>query len=105
MNKEDPEPIERLEEAFQNPADKIFNSLHDKELTTKKELAEERKELTALLAQMPGSAPKKGTEEHRIYQQSQKQIQALKKQIAKNHEELMEILKAEEKFTREIQEN
>lgn len=104
MTKEEPEPIERLEEIVIHPADKTFTTLHDKSLLAKKELSNERDELAALLAKLPSAPPKPHTKEHQAYQQTQSQIRALKGQIAKKHDELMEILKTEERISREIQE-
>lgn len=105
MNQEDPEPIERLEEILVNPADKTFNSLHDKELSAKKELADERHELAILLGKLPQKLPKSGSKAHTEYLLVQQQVQSLKEKISKKHDELMEILKNEEKISREIQEN
>lgn len=104
MAKEDfPEPIERLEEIFPHPADKTFNSLHDQGLSTKKELAAERHELGLLLAKLPLKPPSPGTKGHADYLHIQKQIESLKNRISKKHDQLMEILKHEEKISREIQ--
>ncbi len=104
MNREDPEPLERLEEVLIHPSDKTFNSLHDQELSTKKELAEERHELNALLEKLPKKIPKSGSRAHAEYLLIQQQIQKLKEKISKKHDDLMEILKNEEKISREIQE-
>jgi len=102
-NPEFPEPIERLEEIIPHPADKTFNSLHDQGLSAKKELADERHELGILLGKLPKKPPSSGTKEHAVYLQTQKQIQHLKERISKTHDQLMEILKNEEKISREIQ--
>ena len=104
MTKDDPEPIERLEEIIANPADRTFSSLHDQGLNAKKELAEERKELAALLGKLPNRPCKPGSKEDELLRQTQTQIQILKEKISKKHDELMEILKNEEKISREIQE-
>jgi hypothetical protein len=103
MTKEDSEPVERLEEIIAHPADKTFNALHDKGLVAKKELNDERRELANLLSKFPNPPPKPGTKEHAAYLQTQKQIQSLKERISKTHDELMEILRSEEKISREIQ--
>ncbi len=81
--------MERLEEIFFHPSDKTFNSLHDKGIAAKKELAAERTELARLLA---------GGE------RSEEEINSIRKRISQKHDELMEILKTEEKISREIQE-
>ncbi len=104
MNSEDQEPVERLEETLFHPADKTFNSLHDQALRTKKELTDERHELNRLLKILPSPPPKAGTTEHEAYLKVQQQIQELKEMVAKTHDELMEILKKEEKISRDIQE-
>lgn len=98
-----PEPMERLEEILFHPADKTFNCLHDKELAKKKELANERIELATLMGKLAKHPPKKGSEEHKEYEKTQEEIQILKEKISKNHDELMEILKNEEKISREMQ--
>jgi len=103
VKEEFPEPIERLEEIFPHPADKTFNSLHDQGLLTAKELAAERRELGLLLAKSPPHPPAVGTKEHESYLHIQTQIQSLKEKVAKKHDQLMEILKNEEKISREIQ--
>ena len=90
MNYEDPEPMERLEEILANPADKTFNALHDKAIAVKKELASERHGLQVLLGKRESPSS---------------EIQALKKKISKTHNELLDILRTEEKISREIQEN
>lgn len=103
MTKEDQEPVERLEEILFHPADKTFNRLHDQGLATKKTLRDERQELTDLLNRLKNPPPKKGTKEYQEYTQTQKEIEALKERISKTHNELMEILKNEERISREIQ--
>lgn len=103
MTKEDQEPVERLEEILAHPADKTFNALHDKGIQRKKELTDERHELGRLLTKIPSPIPNPGTKEHTDYLQIQKQIQTLKERVSKTHDELMEILKNEEKISREIQ--
>lgn len=103
MTKEDPEPVERLQEFMVHPTDTTFNSLHDKGLTAKKELAQERHELGLLMSQLPQTIPQNGTQEHFHYTEMQKQIETLKQRVSKKHDELMEILKSEEKISREIQ--
>ncbi len=102
-NEEIPEPIERLEEIIPHPSDKTFNALHDQGLLAKKELADERHELGSLLAKLPKNPPPHGTKEYNAYQITQQQIQLLKEKISKTHDQLMEILKKEEKISREIQ--
>jgi len=104
MTKEDPEPVERLEEIIAHPGDKTFNTLHDKGLSAKKELKDERHELADLLSNIPNPPPKPGSKEYGHYLSVQKQIQSLKERISKTHDQLMEILKTEEKISREIQE-
>ncbi len=104
MTKEDQEPVERLEEIIAHPADRTFNALHDKGLVAKKELNDERRELADLLSKLPASPTKPGTKEHAAYVQTQKQIQSIKEKITKAHDALMEILRSEEKISREIQE-
>jgi hypothetical protein len=103
MTKEDQEPVERLEEIIAHPADKTFNALHDKGLVAKKELNNERRELANLLGKIPNPLPKPGTKEYDGYLQTQNQIQSIKAKISKTHDELMEILRSEEKISREIQ--
>lgn len=104
MTKEDPEPVERLQEIFAHPADKTFNAMHDRGLAAKRELADDRHELGKLLKQLPEVAPKPGSKEYAEYVQTQKEIQSLKEKVSQKHDELMEILKNEEKISREIQE-
>jgi hypothetical protein len=104
MTKEDPEPVERLQEIMVHPADKTFNAIHDQGLATKKELADERHELNILLGKLPEKAPKPGSKDYDEYLQIQKEIESLKKKVSQKHDELMEILKNEEKISREIQE-
>jgi hypothetical protein len=104
MTKEDQEPVERLEEIIAHPADKTFNALHDKGLLAKKELNDERRELANLLSKIPNPTPKPGTQEHTAYLQIQQEIQSIKAKISKTHDALMEILRSEEKISREIQE-
>lgn len=101
---DDPEPIERLEEIVAHPADKTFNALHDRELATKRELAQERHELAVLLTKFAGVPPKKGSRDYEAYVENQKEMQVLKEKISKKHDELMEILKNEEKISKEFQE-
>ncbi len=81
--------MERLEESCFHPSDKTLNSLRGKSLLTKKQLAQHRHELTQLLAS--NAAP-------------ENEIRSIRKQISQKHDELMEILKTEEKISREIQE-
>jgi len=81
---EHPEPIIRLEETLFHPADKTLDNLHSRGTLAKQELSQLRQELSA-------SSPRK--------------VQQLKKKISKKHDELMEILKNEEKINREIQDN
>lgn len=100
-----PEPVERLEEIPYHPCDKTFNNLHDKQLAAKKELTEERHQLAHLMAKLPPISPKKGEIGYEEYGQILQQIQLLKQKISKKHDDLMEILKHEEKIIREIQEN
>ncbi len=102
-NQEMPEPIERLEEIIPHPSDKTFNTLHDQGLLAKRELADERHELGILLGKLPTNPPLSGTKEHNAYQITLNQIQLLKEKISKTHDQLMEILKREEKISREIQ--
>lgn len=102
-SREPPEPVERLEEILVNPADKTFNSLHDQGLLAKRELAEERHELGLLMAKLPNKAPSPGSKEHVYYLQTLKLIENLKTRISKKHDQLMEILKNEERISREIQ--
>ena len=90
MTYDEPEPIERLEEIIAHPADRTFNALHDRALAVQKELASERRELGELLGRQ---------------ESKEIDIQTLKRKISKTHDELMEILKNEEKISREIQEN
>lgn len=104
MTKEDQEPIERLEEIIPHPADKTFNSLHDRGLSAKKELTDERHELGMLVAKLPKQPPKKGSKDYEDYLIIQKEIQSLREKVSKKHDELMEILKNEEKICREMQE-
>lgn len=85
---DDVEPIERLEEISPHPADRTFNTLHDQGLLVKKQLREERDHLNELLKT-----------------DRTLEIQTVKANIAKKHNELMEILKLEEKICREIAEN
>jgi hypothetical protein len=85
---DDAEPIERLEENSPHPADKTFNTLHDQGLLIKKQLREERDHLNELLKT-----------------DRTLEIQTVKANIAKKHNELMEILKHEEKICRGIAEN
>lgn len=105
MTKEDPEPVERLQEIIAHPADKTFNAMHDRGLFAKRELADERHELRILFGKMPEMPPKPGSKEYNEYVQTQNEIQSLKEKVSKKHDELMEILKNEEKISREIQEN
>jgi hypothetical protein len=102
MTKEDQEPVERLEEILSHPADKTYRSLHDQGMQRRKELVDDRQELGWLLSQLPSPLPNPGTLEYANYVQVQKQIQCLKEKVSKNHNELMEILKHEEKISREI---
>lgn len=102
MTKEDVDPVERLEEIIPHPADKSFNSLHNESTKRKKELADEREELAKLLNRIPNSPPKQGSQGYQDYNQIQKQIEEMKSKISKTHNELMEILKNEEKLSREI---
>lgn len=88
---DDLEPIERLEEISPHPADRTFNTLHDQGLSVKKQLCQERDRLSNLLQSEPSP-------------EVQKEIQAIKASISQKHNELMEILKLEEKICREITE-
>lgn len=85
-------------------SDKTLNAFHDKGTAAKKKLAEERHELGLLLAAMSEKPPLPGTKEHEAFLHRQQKIQTLKEQICKKHNELMDILKNEEKISREIQE-
>lgn len=98
MNFEEIEPLERIEETNFHPADTTFNSLHDKGLNLKNELKEKRHELSLLISRLPSPAPKRGSSEYPRYQQMLQKIQDLKGTIAQTHDELMEILKNEEKI-------
>ncbi len=100
----EPEPVERLAEVEINPADVTFNALHDRELAKKKELCSERHELAELMSKMPQKVPKRGSKAYEEYRLLQEKMGKLKEKISKKHDELMEILKTEEKTSREIQE-
>ncbi len=104
MFDEFPEPIERLQEILAHPSDKTFNALHDKGLSTKKELSNERQELATLMTKLPATPPKPTSIEYKSYIQILIEIQKIKEKISQKHNELMEILKNEEKISREIQE-
>lgn len=97
------EAMLRLEEMIGHPADQTYNSLLDQERAAKKVLSKERQDLTSLLNNIPPKIPKAGTKEFEAYQKVQIQIQALKQRISKKHDELMDILRNEEKISREIQ--
>lgn len=104
--KDDPEPVEKLEEMIVHPADKTYHTIHSRGLSAKKELADDRRELGLLLNQLSAHPlPAKGTREHAAYLQMQKDIEALKAKVSEKHDQLMEILKHEERIGREIQEN
>ncbi|MBX7067356.1 MAG: hypothetical protein K1X28_09005 [Parachlamydiales bacterium] len=98
MTKEDQEPVERLEEFFPHSA-------ANQSAQRKKDLADIRQELAILLGKLPNPAPKKGSKGYETYCQIQSQIQDLKTKISKTHDDLMEILKSEEKLSREIGKN
>lgn len=95
MTKEDQEPVERLEE--------ILPPSRSQSAQRKKDLADERQELALLLGKLPNPPPKKGSKGYETYAQIQNQIQDLKAKITKTHNDLMEILKSEEKISREFE--
>ncbi|PIS03322.1 MAG: hypothetical protein COT85_00555 [Chlamydiae bacterium CG10_big_fil_rev_8_21_14_0_10_42_34] len=102
MENQDPEPIVKAEECIENRADITVNSLQDKSRHIKKELKEERDALSALMKQLPENSlelDSKGV------QSTLKQIELLKEKIAQKHDELMEILKNEEKISKTIQQS
>ncbi|MBS0625194.1 MAG: hypothetical protein JSS32_04015 [Verrucomicrobia bacterium] len=103
MSEEKDEAMLRLEEIIGHPTNPTYSSLLDQERATKKELSRERHDLAQLLAALPSKAPKKGTKAFDSYQKTLKQIQVLKVSISKKHDELMDILKNEERISREIQ--
>ncbi len=90
------EPIEKLEEII---ADKTFSA--HKRMFARKNPPDEWHELSLLLAKLPTKPPKPRSKEYAQYTQ---QILSLKEKISKKHDELMEILKNEEKTIREIRE-
>jgi len=102
MTKEYPEPLEKMDE-FSNPADKTLLFLQEQSRSAKEELSSERLELNKLLALLPDSPPKKGSSDYSDYLKIQERIRALKNQVIQKHDELMEILKNEERMSREIQ--
>jgi hypothetical protein len=103
--KDDPEPVERLEEMTVHPADKTYHTIHNRGLSAKKELADDRRELGLLLNQLSTNPPPaKGSREHAAYLRMQKEIETLKVKVSEKHDQLMEILKHEERIGREIQE-
>jgi hypothetical protein len=55
------------------------------------------------LAKSPPHPRAVGPKEHASYLHIQTQIQSLKEKVSKKHDQLMEILKSEEKISREIQ--
>jgi hypothetical protein len=99
------EPIERLEEIINHPADKTLHALQSQSFHTKKELSQERHELSLLSQNLPSTPPPSNTPEHTTYLQLQSQLDALRKKISQTHNELMEILKTEERISREISNN
>lgn len=78
------------------------NLLHEKELSKKKELSEERHELSTLMSSLPKTPPEKGSREYEAYERILKQIENLKGKVSKKHDELMDILKEEEKISKEL---
>lgn len=92
--------IDKLEEWLNPDASKM---LKDKEVSKKKELADERHELGLLLSSLPSKPPQAGSREYEAFLRIQAKIQLLKEKVSKKHDELMEILKTEEKISREIQ--
>ncbi|MDE3047261.1 MAG: hypothetical protein KGI83_02805 [Verrucomicrobiota bacterium] len=83
----------------QEPLDRILHAQRKKELT------DVRQELVALLNKLPNPPPKKGTPGYETYRQMQSQIQDLKAKLSKTHDEWMELLKAEDKLSKELGEN
>lgn len=83
-------------------SEKNFGMLHEKEILAKKELSQERHDLSLLLSSLPEKPPPIGTQEHTNYLRIEKEIAKVKSKIAEKHEELMEILKNEEKINQEI---
>jgi hypothetical protein len=59
-------------------------------------------DLTRLLAQLPEKSPLPGGPDYENYQQIQKKINALKQKMIEKHNNLMEALRAEENFCREV---
>lgn len=91
MREEHPELILRLEESLFHPTDVTLNNLRLRGLFAKKELFAIRQELIDLTS-LNGASEKK-------------QIQLLKKKVSQKHDELMEILKIEEKIYQATQDN
>ena len=87
----------RLEEIITHPKDLAFSSLEHRKRSAQKNLSQERNNLNRLLNCLPAHSPKDGTKEHELYQNIQMQIQLIKNQISEEHNELMEILKNQEK--------
>jgi|GEM_PF-6108223 hypothetical protein len=90
----------RLEEIITHPNDLAFNCLDQRKRATQKQLSQERSRLNHLLKSLPLSLPKQGTKERESYKNIEMQIEIIKKQISMEHNELMEILKNEEKQTK-----